>query len=583
MYIAVSGQGVLQGVTATWKPNERYHDACLSARHAARHPSKLSHAFHGLSWRSVPHTSLEEAARASHSQYYNPQTEASPSPSPNCPTPSRPNTTSSELSVLLIAATTSSGRTQAPRSKYPLPEARARCRRRHPHPRYQVVMPLFSSSHLALTTTTVIELLAKRVWYRTQARIQRIRGASPETPTTRPSPTTKLPQEIIEAIIAFLANDTRSLRACCLTCYSWYIAAVPHLHSNLLISEHFFGRRFRWPNPIRHMHALGLLPFVRTFWFGTAATGGDIFSPKQFNHRTLRQFSALANVQKLMIDHLDIPSFMPRVQQHFGHFLPTLRELYLRKPKGSRRQILYFIGMFKHLEDLELRQLLDVQEELAGDLTPAPPFVPPLRGRLRLWYFRRADFLETMIDLFGGIRFRRMDLFGVDGVPLLLGACAKTLETLLLYPRDPHSERLPPNICVSQPTNLQPCPPFGTSIYRGTSRFEHSRPRRTPWAFSGCRLGPSQVLSAVTSPSFFEVVVRYRWYDFGGVGYCWQYQDLPPLHELLRADRAAEVLQHHMRFKVFREVREVQDFLLVPDANVWGPAGNIRCKCGRRP
>ena len=81
-----------------------------------------------------------------------------------------------------------------------------------------------------------------------------------------------------------------------------------------------------------------------------------------------------------------------------------------------------------------------------------------------------------------------------------------------------------------------------------------------------------QVLSTVTSPSLFEVVVLYRWDDFGGVG-SWQHSNLTPLHEVLRADGAAEALRHHRRFRVFREVHEVRDFRLVLDANVWGPAG----------
>ena len=82
-----------------------------------------------------------------------------------------------------------------------------------------------------------------------------------------------------------------------------------------------------------------------------------------------------------------------------------------------------------------------------------------------------------------------------------------------------------------------------------------------------------QVLSTVTSPSSFEVVILYRWSDFGGVGYYWRYSDLPPLHEVLRADGAAEALVHHKRFKLFREAHEVRDFRLVLDANVWGPVG----------
>ena len=42
--------------------------------------------------------------------------------------------------------------------------------------------------------------------------------------------------------------------------------------------------------------------------------------------------------------------------------------------------------------------------------------------------------MEEMISLFGGLRFRQMDLFGVKCVQLLLDACAETLETLRFYP-----------------------------------------------------------------------------------------------------------------------------------------------------
>jgi len=59
-----------------------------------------------------------------------------------------------------------------------------------------------------------------------------------------------------------------------------------------------------------------------------------------------------------------------------------------------------------------------------------------------MMYFVGAGFLENMIGLLGGVRFRYMDLFGVGDTQLLLYACAKTLETLRLYPADPWGEQL---------------------------------------------------------------------------------------------------------------------------------------------
>jgi hypothetical protein len=44
--------------------------------------------------------------------------------------------------------------------------------------------------------------------------------------------------------------------------------------------------------------------------------------------------------------------------------------------------------------------------------------------------------MKEMISLFGGLRFRQMDLFGVMCVQLLLNECSETLETLRLYATD---------------------------------------------------------------------------------------------------------------------------------------------------
>jgi len=296
--------------------------------------------------------------------------------------------------------------------------------------------------------TTAFELLIKRVWYRSIARVRRLRSArsSPDTSTTRASPAPNLPLEIVEMIIAHLVYDTNSLRTCTMTCYSWYLAAVPHLHNILITHTNSLDRKFRWPNPLRHMHALGLFPLVEILWvhrdYGNDSNnnGNLVFSSKQFNHRILRQTSALVNVQRLMVDNLDISSFMPRIQQYFKNFLPTVRELVLAEPKGTRRQITYFVGLFQHLEDLEIHYGVDFSGEPVDNLMLIPPFAPPLRGWLRLSHLTGVGLLEDMIYLYGGLRFSYMALCNVEGTKLLLEACAETLKELELYPTDPRGE-----------------------------------------------------------------------------------------------------------------------------------------------
>ena len=75
------------------------------------------------------------------------------------------------------------------------------------------------------------------------------------------------------------------------------------------------------------------------------------------------------------------------------------------------------------------------QEEPKDDVTPIPLFVPSLRGRLTV-RSTSTGLLKDIIDSFGGIRFRRLNIFNVGGTELLLGACAETLETLRLHPAD---------------------------------------------------------------------------------------------------------------------------------------------------
>ena len=280
-----------------------------------------------------------------------------------------------------------------------------------------------------------INLLAAKVWWRSIAKIEQfLFEDTSEVPALRPSPITRLPQELITLIISYLIRDTPALIACSMTCYSWYIAAVPHLHHTLTMDawEH------PWPKPLRDSYNLGLLPLVKQFRYRTVF---GYFTPKTLDRCTLRYFSALTNLQELGIDNLNVPSFMPNIRQYFGHLTQTLRFLALREPIGSSHQILYFIGSFPNLQDLKLcyNYSMGVQEGITDvDLTPLS--VPPLCGRLTLICFTKEKLVKDMITLFGGLRFRYMDLFRVKCVRLLLDACADTLEGLRLYPTDPYGE-----------------------------------------------------------------------------------------------------------------------------------------------
>ena len=169
--------------------------------------------------------------------------------------------------------------------------------------------------------------------------------------------------------------------------------------------------------------ALYLCTCVELFFFST------------LQPRTQREFSASTNVRELYIANLDIPSFIPTIQQYFGQFSPTVRFLTLRAPKGSHRQVVFFVGLFQHLEDFVLR--CDQSRPWAGDYPKLiPPFVPPLRGWLTVTGCREYGLAKTMVDLFGGVRFRHVVLLHMAGTQLLVYACADALEGLWLDATD---------------------------------------------------------------------------------------------------------------------------------------------------
>ena len=50
--------------------------------------------------------------------------------------------------------------------------------------------------------------------------------------------------------------------------------------------------------------------------------------------------------------------------------------------------------------------------------------------------------MKDLVELFGGIRFRYMRFYNVDGTQFLLNVCGKNLQNVVLDPADPRGEQL---------------------------------------------------------------------------------------------------------------------------------------------
>ena len=191
--------------------------------------------------------------------------------------------------------------------------------------------------------------------------------------------------------------------------------------------------------------------------------------------------------------------------------------------------------------------------------------------------FNAADFLKDTVGLFGGIRFRYMDLYDVHGMRPLFSACAETLLSVVLDPTDPLGEKLPLKSTQALANDFA-----AESSLRGSDLWwdKALRTLQVPWSSVG-RVSSDglpnasrflkHMLSTITSP-VFSMVVAFCGDDHFRRVEPW-FSDLPIIHELSPAERAEEISLQRRILKVFREVGKARDFQLKLCANISSCAG----------
>jgi hypothetical protein len=285
-----------------------------------------------------------------------------------------------------------------------------------------------------------VTLLTRIVWYRGKDKINRLLGNTPPRTRNTPKPTAPLPYEIVEMIVANFTYDLHTLKACSLTCYTWYIAAVPHLHHTITLRESRWGVTRSELRPLSKLHELGITPLVREIRVWQSNGLRPWFVPRAFGRREFRYFSAFTNIQRLKLEKMDIFSFMPEVERYFGQFSSTLRSIALFAPRCTPRQLSYFLSLFSNLDDIEVRGFFPpvlLPQAITPDTDLVPISAPKLRGQLVVASFREVETWKDLIASSNGLRFRAMDLRSVgDCAPILLDACSETLETLRFFPVD---------------------------------------------------------------------------------------------------------------------------------------------------
>ncbi|KAF9648102.1 hypothetical protein BDM02DRAFT_2358489 [Thelephora ganbajun] len=336
-------------------------------------------------------------------------------------------------------------------------------------------------------------------------------------------------------IIAHVLLDAPTLKACSMTCRSWYIATLPHLHHTLTLRKYPSDPTHAELRPLRKLDKMRLLPFVKRLRILQGGlTASPWFLPTTFNCRNLAYFSTLTNVQVLGIDNLDLGMFVPEAQLYFGHFTSTLRSLTLRTPRGTYNQLLYLLGLFPNIDDFRLIYYPTPESPPPGQVL-VPRSAPSLRGRLTLSSFGGEGFLRDLSKLAGGLRFRHMDLFDADGTRFLLDTCADTLETLRIYPGIDQTE--PPE------TLLRNFDLFKSRSLRSLEITVASFPQDRSYGVLSFLM---DLLPTITSPTFSDVVVVLG------------YRDILDVHFF-----------QYILFEMLRGMHEIKPFRLVFRLEIW--------------
>lgn len=247
-----------------------------------------------------------------------------------------------------------------------------------------------------------------------------------------------LPVDVIYEIFVLL--DVGSLQSCSLTGKVISRSAKPFLHRTLYL----IPREPITPGPQKSnvpgdWNEFKGLPILGERGLLQHARHLSIFLGRNplFHHDLklhLQYLHAFTNLRSLKTRWLDIPSFLPRMEEYFGAFLGSLRSLELEYPRGDHDQILYFICQFTNLRDLKIK---GTQHYIHSMRNGGPHFdvdtFPPFDGTLDLELHTGSDegamlVANNLATL--PLNFRTLKLLGCAGAhsQLLLDACAPKLE-----------------------------------------------------------------------------------------------------------------------------------------------------------
>jgi len=239
-----------------------------------------------------------------------------------------------------------------------------------------------------------------------------------------------------------------TLKSCSLTCKALSYSAKPSLHRTLYLtpwsegltepSVPGHGNEFEG---LRVLGERGLLQHTRHISISPSSDPLFIYDLEPY----LQQLRTLTNLRSLTTRWLDIPSFIPKMEEYFAAFLGSLQSLELESPRGDRKQIPYFVCQFLDLQDLKISNFQGYSHSVRDDGSNFEiKTSPPLNGTLDLHMMNTESpwgdlnggqlILSDLLVFPSGLKFRTLKLSGCVGNNLqpLVDACGPTLECMEL-------------------------------------------------------------------------------------------------------------------------------------------------------
>ena len=250
-----------------------------------------------------------------------------------------------------------------------------------------------------------------------------------------------LPPELVDEILRYLSDDLPALKACSLTSKIMHSSARPLIGSWLCLSpprkqgskgrsmKSLLKRSKQAPDGLERltdMNRRGLLPHTRHL----VLKMDELSLVPQSLLLYTPYFLYIDNLQTLVIDGLDVATFVPVFNSCLGVFTRSLRSLDIRHIWDSDRQLLWFISQFPLLEDLSIRSCY----ALYFFLGPSPPLIrtsPPFRGHLNLSLIMDPlSLCEALAQFPGGLHFTSIELKGCGKHSAIITACQLSLKTI---------------------------------------------------------------------------------------------------------------------------------------------------------